>query len=120
MKTMVLQFENDDGDEVEVEVPAKFEVCPKCEGSGSHVNKAVDGHGISREEFDQDPDFEEAYFSGRYDVTCTECDGLRVAEVIDHDLCTPEQKTQLAEWERQQCLRAQWRAEERHERAMGY
>jgi hypothetical protein len=34
-----------------------------------------------REEFDEDPDFEEAYFRGVYDVKCHTCDGLRVVLV---------------------------------------
>lgn len=59
----------------------KFEVCPRCEGRGKIVNPSIDGHGLSQEDFDQDPDFEEAYFAGRYDIACTECRGLRVVDV---------------------------------------
>ena len=55
-----------------------FRVCPTCEGYGTHVNPSIDAHGIGREEFDEDPDFEEAYFAGAYDVTCGKCNGQRV------------------------------------------
>ena len=61
----------------------KFEVCPRCNGEGKHVNPAIDSHGLSREDFDADPDFEEDYFSGVYDVECYECKGLRVVKVPD-------------------------------------
>lgn len=59
-------------------VPSKFEVCPKCEGNGKFVNPSIDSHGISAQEFAEDPDFAEQYFSGVFDKTCDECGGLRV------------------------------------------
>jgi hypothetical protein len=62
-------------------------VCPTCEGEGKHVNPSIDSHGISREEFDEDPDFEEAYFSGAYDVTCVECKGQRVVPGCEVEGC---------------------------------
>jgi hypothetical protein len=79
------ETENDEGDEVVEELPAKYAVCSRCRGEGSHVNPAIDGHGLSREDFDEDPDFEEAYFEGRYDVTCHECKGERVVLELDEE-----------------------------------
>lgn len=73
--------------EVEVELPAKYEVCGRCDGEGKHVNPSVDGNGLSREDFDQDPDFREAYFSGVYDVQCEECSGRTTVLVVDADAC---------------------------------
>lgn len=73
-------------------LPASYEVCHKCDGKGTHVNPAVDGHGISREEFDEDPEFREAYMSGVYDITCQHCEGLRVIPVINEEKLTDEQK----------------------------
>jgi hypothetical protein len=64
-------------------VPFRYEVCPTCEGKGKHVNPSIDAHGISREEFADDPDFEEGYMRGDYDVTCYECGELRVVAVPD-------------------------------------
>lgn len=71
------------GHTVERELPAKMKVCSRCEGRGTHVNPAIDGHGLTREDFDADPDFEEGYFSGRYDIRCEECDGRNVVAEPD-------------------------------------
>jgi hypothetical protein len=84
------------GAEIEVIFPANFEVCYRCDGTGKHVNPSVDGHGISREEFAEDPDFEEAYFRGDYDVTCSECGGNRVVPVIDETHLRKRQRVILA------------------------
>lgn len=64
-------------------IPARWEVCPRCDGEGSHVNPSIDGHGLSSDDFAEDPDFAEAYFSGAYDVPCEECRGRRVVLVPD-------------------------------------
>ena len=61
----------------------RWEICCRCSGEGKHVNPSIDGHGISPEEFREDPDFEEAYFSGLYDVTCYECHGSGKVKVAD-------------------------------------
>lgn len=105
---------DENGDEFEAEVPFKFEVCPTCNGKGSHVNPSIDSHGISPEEFAEDPDFEESYHRGDYNVPCYECAGLRVVAVPDE---TTENGKLAVEKMQQQ---AQWAAEEAHERRMGY
>lgn len=58
-----------------------LEICPTCQGRGSHVNPSIDAHGISGEEMSEDPDFAEAYFNGAFDVTCAECHGESVVPV---------------------------------------
>lgn len=73
--------------EVEIDLPAKYEVCDLCHGEGKHVNPAVDGNGLTQEDFDEDPDFREAYFSGVYDVRCEECQGTRVMLEVDEAAC---------------------------------
>lgn len=104
-------YEDDEG--YEVEVPAKYEVCPRCEGKGTHVNPSIDGNGLSSEDFDQDPDFREDYMSGVYDVACHECDGKRVILVADEQLMTAEQKVQWQQW-----CESEWaRAEEDRQQA---
>ena len=70
-------------------VPTKYEVCPTCDGHGTHVNPAIDSHGLGAEDF-YDEDFAEAYFSGAYDQDCHECNGKRVVEVINENLVDPE------------------------------
>ena len=59
-------------------LPGKVIVCPRCDGRGSYVNPSIDAHGISPEEFHEDPDFAEDYFRGSYDITCVECNGTNV------------------------------------------
>lgn len=59
----------------------KFEVCSQCEGSGVVVNPNIDCCGLTEEDFYEDPDFAEDYLSGRFDVACPRCDGLRVEAI---------------------------------------
>lgn len=80
---MTITVYDDNGDEVSVRTHK--EVCPRCHGEGTHVNPAVDGNGISSEQFHDDPDFADAYFSGVYDVSCEECKGNNVIDVPDED-----------------------------------
>ena len=72
-----------EGEDEPIEVPAHFEVCDVCDGRGSHVNPNIDSHGLSAEDFAEDPDFAEDYFAGHYDVTCYACKGKRVILVPD-------------------------------------
>ena len=63
----------------DIDIPAHYEVCWRCEGTGSHTNPAVDGNGITASEVDElGPDFMEAYLAGRYDIQCLECNGERL------------------------------------------
>ena len=81
---------DDEGYDVERELPAKYEVCPRCRGAGKHTNPNIDGNGITASEWAEwDDDEREGYFTGRYDVTCHECGGLRVVLVVDEDACDP-------------------------------
>jgi len=103
-------------DELGIEkVPMKKVVCPTCRGEGSHVNPSIDSHGLTAEDFEQDPDFEEGYREGRYDVACYECDGLRVVDDFDFDRCPKLQK----EWEEYVDDAQADHATEMAERAMG-
>jgi hypothetical protein len=111
--TLTITVENDDGEEIELEFPAKFEVCGRCDGKGTHVNPNVDGHGLSQEDFDEDPDFRENYFSGMYDVTCHECHGERLIAVFDYERMTDEQKVVVDDY-------AQYRVDLASEERWGY
>lgn len=86
---------DNDGDEIFVELPAKYEVCPTCDGKGKHVNPSIDCGGLSGEDFAEDPEFAENYFSGFYDVCCYECNGKRVVPEIDEEAC--EKNNELKE-----------------------
>lgn len=76
-------------------LPHRWEVCPVCDGRGSHVNPAIDCNGLSSEDFADDPDFEEEYFSGRYDMTCNRCGGRTTVPVVDEARLTHRQKRAL-------------------------
>jgi hypothetical protein len=80
---------NDDGDEEVHEVPYRFEVCPTCDGHGVHVNPGIDCNGLTARDFEEDPDFQDEYLSGRYDVACYGCGGRRVVPVPNESLCDP-------------------------------
>lgn len=93
--TMTVTIENDDGEEETHELPIKNEVCPECNGFGTHTNRNIDGNGITSSEWAEmchdDPDFPDDYMSGMYDVTCEECHGDKVIQVPDEEACTAEQ-----------------------------
>jgi hypothetical protein len=115
---MTITYTNDLGDECEEELPCKREVCPRCEGLGTHLNPAIGQHAYSQEEFDREFDDEEReqYFKrgGIYDVQCQECRGEKVVDVIDEEACrTEEQKRILREYREGEEDRARMDAEDR-------
>lgn len=114
---IVFDSEDDEGNEVELELPAKFAVCSVCGGKGSHVNPSIDAHGLSREDFAEDPDFAEDYFRGVYDQPCNECGGNRVEPVIDEEHADKEV---LAKFEGMARDEANYIRECEYERRMGY
>lgn len=97
-KSPMLYHTFEDGSYEEIELPTKMEVCPVCDGHGKHTNPGIDAHGISAQEFAEDPDFAEEYFSGTYDVTCYECHGRNVVPVVDESRMT---KDQITAWYKQ-------------------
>lgn len=96
---MKLQIEVDlvsaDGNWYRTNLPAKYVVCPRCEGRGTHVNPSVDGQGLSSEDL-EDEEFREAYFGGAYDVRCFQCEGHRVVPQVDWDALTTDEQADLA------------------------
>lgn len=102
------------GNSFEVSLPAHRVVCPTCDGQGAHVNPAVDGHGLSHDDFAEDPDFAEAYFTGRYDVRCEECDGRNVIDEINWDALTEKMKDRVNRQREQETAdEFGWRCERR-------
>lgn len=96
--------------EVEVSVPAKYDVCGRCQGNGS---QDVFDNGVPSRYFDEDPDFAEDYRSGVYSKPCEKCDGLRVVQVPDRDVAD---KKALELYERGEEARLQVEYEEQAER----
>lgn len=99
-----------DLDDEHIEIPSHYEVCGRCNGTGTHTNPNIDGNGLTQEDFDQDPDFHEDYMSGVYDIQCLDCKGERV-ELVPNEEQTPEIQ-EILERERE------YRAEEAFERRM--
>jgi hypothetical protein len=99
-------------DGTEKKLPTRWVVCPVCDGKGSHVNPAIDCHGISAEEFAEDPDFAESYAAGEYDQTCNKCQGRTTVRAVDLDALTPEER---AAYQRQQRDDADYEAMRRAE-----
>jgi hypothetical protein len=83
-------------------IPVKYEKCETCDGKGKHVNPSIDAHGLSSDDFAEDPQFAEDYFNGMYDVECRECEGRRVAIEVDRDRATPEQVKSIEDWFQEQ------------------
>jgi hypothetical protein len=105
---------NDEGDEIELEIRSKKVVCWQCRGEGTHVDPAIDGHGITQEEMDRlGPEFLEDYLRGMFDVPCQECNGLRVLDEPD-----PEDPN-YALWEQDMTDEADYRAEREAEMRAG-
>ena len=79
-----------DDELIDTVFPAKYEVCDVCEGKGHYVNPNIDRHGLSSEDFDEDPDFRDQYISGIYDIQCRNCKGKGMELVIDGDRTSAE------------------------------
>jgi hypothetical protein len=75
-KLRIITITPDDGKSFKVDL--EWGVCPVCKGEGSHTNPSIDSNGLSSDELHEDPEFAENYFSGVYDVKCSECQGERV------------------------------------------
>lgn len=117
--TVITEDEGENEVEETVSLPAKYEVCDGCGGQGTIVNPNIDSHGISPAEFAEDPDFEEAYFSGAYDIACPECNGLRVVKVVNEDILTNEQRKLYEQYQEDQYNEACYKYECYQERRMG-
>lgn len=124
-KRMVYKLDN--GESSVVTLAIKREVCPTCDGRGTHVNPSIDAGGISEDdEFWQDDiDYEDEdedgnpvsrYHSGRYDVACYTCHGKNVVAVIDRNESTLEA---LEAWDSFCDDQADYEAEREAERRWG-
>ena len=114
------------GDEVEHELPARMEVCPRCDGHGTHLNPSIGEHAYTREEFDEtfDDEDREEYFrrGGKYDVQCLSCRGKNVVAVVDEERLDADQRVVWEAFGEQELERHAFdrvcAEEERRERAM--
>ena len=109
---LVIVLNEDEEDERTVRLPVEYEVCGTCRGKGTHVNPAIDSNGLTSEDFADDPDFREEYFSGAYDQECNECHGEKVVPVVDETQADARDLKELREW---QSMEAESRAERESE-----
>jgi hypothetical protein len=117
---LMMTVEDDDGEERTFLLPAKFCVCPTCNGKGKHVDPRVDAGGLTSEDFyEYGEEFAESYWNGGYDVSCGECGGRRVIPEVNEDALTQEQKCLLELWESERRADYEFARMCAMERAMG-
>jgi hypothetical protein len=115
---MKCTYENDEGEEVELNLPSKMEVCWDCKGHGTVLTAGMRDHAYSMEEFNESFDDEEdrqAYFQrgGKYDVSCPTCHGANVMPVVDEEHIPEKDKAAYSEYLKSEEQKAQWDAEDR-------
>lgn len=75
-------------DQIDVRFPARWAICPVCEGCATDRGASVecDGGGFTSSEWaEQDDDFKQDYLAGCYDRPCGHCDGLGRVQEIDEE-----------------------------------
>lgn len=75
------------GEEDEIRIPTRNEVCHRCMGDGTH--DAWEGGMTVDEMYEQGEDFIDDYRRGVYSVPCTECNCNRVVAVPDEHRAHP-------------------------------
>lgn len=108
----------DDGDEIDMVLPGRNELCRRCDGNGTHVNPAIDGNGLTSDDIYDlgGDDFLDDYLGGTYDTVCEQCRGDKVVVVPDEGRADPDV---LAAYHQHQREEAKWAAEIAAERRMG-
>lgn len=81
-----------------VKLPTRMEVCGRCDGRGTHVHPDLSVVTQSDREDWADDDFMEGYMRGRYDVSCEECHGRNVVEVVDEHSADPNVFKDWLDW----------------------
>jgi hypothetical protein len=117
--TIKVMTHDEEGDELELELPACWIICPRCRGEGKHSNPSIDGNGITASEWAEwDGEEREHYMTGEYDVDCQAgcSDGKRL--VPDPDRMTAEQLMDLKNWEEYEREAQREEAEDRRTRMM--
>lgn len=89
----------DDDGEYTLSLTAKYEICDRCRGKGTHTNPNIDGNGITESEWAEwDDEGREMYLSGGCDVRCEAgCTDGKVL-VIDEDAVDKSLKVWIDAW----------------------
>lgn len=90
-RTIAIEIENDEtGISDTLELPAKWEICLACQGEGTELYGSLKGADVT-DLCNEDPDFEEEYHDGLYDVPCSCCHGEGKVLVVDESSLTTDQ-----------------------------
>ena len=100
----------EEGIKIPTHVEVKMEVCDLCAGRGTVVDPIYDCGGLTSDDFYDDPEFGEDYFSGRCDVRCPQCKGEKV---LPHPKFPPEVQEAVDRWNQADADYAQLCASER-------
>lgn len=85
MKITITMFNPDDETYEPVQLPARYDVCPTCDGHGVKCTiGAMTGSGYGESCY-EDPQFAEDYRNGVYDAPCPECKGRRIITVVKEE-----------------------------------
>ena len=111
MKLMIGWTDDDAMEEIWFDFPTKprfASVCRECHGSRTVLVPGLRGLDMT-DSVREDPDFAEEYFGGRYDQTCSRCNGSGaelVTDEIDYELAEKQHPRECAMirdlWEQQQ------------------
>lgn len=84
--TITFVRENDDGDEIQHELPATWVICCTCNGAGSHSQHMG---AITQDDRDRDWDDDswDNYMAGGYDRPCRDCGASGKVLEVDEDRC---------------------------------
>lgn len=88
-------------------LPARYEVCGRCDGKGTHWHESLD-NGITQEDRERDWDadsWDQLINHGLMDVQCKKCHGQRVVPVPMDTISAPEARKALQifeEWHREE------------------
>lgn len=111
MQIEVEMFDDEEGAYLPVKLPARYEVCPSCEGNGTECTIGAMTGDEYRDACHDDQDFPENYRRGVYSRQCSCCKGKRVVAVIDHDRLDASMIARVEAYENEQADAA---AERRH------
>lgn len=94
MAVKTVTYDSPEGEELTIDLPARWAICSHCQGEGS---SSAHLGAITASEWaeDWDQDDREAYLGGFYDQSCAHCQGGKVLEVDIASCRTLEQRRAL-------------------------
>jgi hypothetical protein len=102
MKKLMIGWADDDVcDEIWFDFPTKprfAAICSECRGTTTVLCDHLRGVDVT-DSVHEDPDFAEEYFGGRYDRTCSRCNGsgaVIVTDEIDYELAEKQHPREYA------------------------